>query len=371
MNPATRTILLNPGPVTLTERVRGALLRGDWCHREPEFAGLMQEINRRLATVHEPLAADYAAVVLTGSGSAAVEGMLASFAPEEAHTLVIANGVYGTRMARMLTAHRRPHRVLVHDWLAGVDLGRVEQALAEEPRTTHIAVVHHETTTGRLNDLAALGRFCRERGLQLLLDGVSSFGAEELAGADWNLAAVAATANKCLHGVPGLSFVLARRELWASPPAHAGSTYFDLHTYHRAQHAEGFSPFTQAVQVAFALREALAEHAEQGGWHARRALYRSRAERVSTTLTRLGLESLLPPAAFSSVLWSWRLPPGRTYTGLHERLKARGFIIYAGQGHLSPEIFRIAHMGDIQPGDLDRLDVALTEALSDQGGGGR
>ncbi|MCC7259054.1 MAG: 2-aminoethylphosphonate aminotransferase [Gammaproteobacteria bacterium] len=358
-----RTLLLNPGPVTLSERVRRALVRGDWCHREPEFAALVRDIDARLAAVYEDLAGRYEAVVLTGSGTAAVEAMLASFAPEDRITLVVANGVYGERMARMLEAHRRPNRVLGHGWLEAVDLQRVEQALADDPAISHIAVVHHETTTGRLNDLAALARVAQARGVQLLLDGVSSFGAEQIAGHGWNLAAVAGTANKCLHGVAGLSFVLARRELWQRPPARPASVYFDLHAYHRTQHGEGFSPFTQAVQVAFALHEALAEHADAGGWLARRACYRERAARLSATLAALGVGTLLPPEAYSSILWSYRLPPGMSYAGLHAALKARGIVIYAGQGQLAADIFRIAHMGDLAAADLGRIEAALRAAL--------
>lgn len=359
-----RALLLNPGPVTLSERVRRALGRGDWCHREPEFAALVQDIDARLAAVHDELADGYEAVLLTGSGTAAVEAMLASFAPAERSTLVVANGVYGERMARMLTAHGRPHRVLAHGWLEPVSLQRVEQVLADDSAISHLAVVHHETTTGRLNDLEALGRVCQARGVQLLLDGVSSFGAERLAGRDWNLAAVAATANKCLHGVAGLSFVLARRELWQAPPPRPASVYFDLHAYHRGQHGDGYSPFTQAVQIAFALQEALAEHAEQGGWQARRAAYRARAAQLGAVLADLGVTPLLPPAEYSSILGSWRLPAGCSYQELHAALKAHGIVIYAGQGQLAPDIFRIAHMGDLGPADLARIEAGLRAALA-------
>jgi 2-aminoethylphosphonate-pyruvate transaminase len=358
-----RTILLNPGPVTLTERVRAALGRGDWCHREPEFAGLVQGINGALAGVHAPLAGAYEAALLTGSGTAAVEAMLAGFAPPGRTTLVLANGVYGERMARMLAAHGRPHRVLAHAWTSGLDVPALERELGSDPAISHVAAVHHETTTGRLNDLEAVGRACRAWGARLLVDAVSSFGAERIAGADWNVDAVAATANKCLHGVPGLSFVLARKELWRAPPARAGSVYLDIHASHRQQHADGFSPFTQAVQVAFALREALAEHAEQGGAAARLQSYRHRAERVHAELDRLGVGTLLSPSEYSAVLWSYRLPRGMAYARLHDALKARGFVIYAGQGHLSPDVFRIAHMGDIRDDDLDRLCAALRAAL--------
>jgi len=360
---APRTVLLNPGPVTLSDRVRAALTRGDWCHREPEFAELTRTLTASLSAVYPDMGEAYPTVLLAGSGTAAVEGMLATFAPQKRRTLVIANGVYGERMARMLAAHGRPHHVVKHDWLAAPDLVLVEQALDELADASHVAVVHHETTTGRLNDLAALGDICRRRGVKLLLDAVSSFGAEAIDAEAWNLGALAATANKCLHGVPGLSFVLAHRDAWVATDGAPGSVYLDLRNYFSAQHGDGFSPFTQPVQVAFALQEALAEFAEQGGWQARRQTYRHRARRIHAALAESGVTTLLPEAEYSSVLWSYRLPAGRRYAELHDRLKAEGFVIYAGQGRLGDEIFRIAHMGDIKAEELDRLCAILPEAV--------
>jgi 2-aminoethylphosphonate-pyruvate transaminase len=358
-------ILLNPGPVTLSPRVRAALGRGDWCHREPEFAALTRGINAGLEAVY-PALAGFQAATLAASGTGAVEAMLATFAPADATTLVAANGVYGERMARMLAALGRPHRVLPHEWTAPVDVAALEQALAREAAITHVAVVHHETTTGRLNDLDAIGAACRRRGATLLLDAVSSFGAERIEAAAWNLGALAGTANKCLHGVPGLSFVLASAALWARGPAPVRSVYLDLRAAHAGQQGDGYSPFTLPVQVAFALAEALAEHAEQGGAPARLALYRARAARIAAALGAAGAVPLLDPAACSAVLASWRLPAGRSYAELHDALKAEGFVIYAGQGKLGPEIFRIAHMGEIPAAELDRLCAALTRIV---GGG--
>ncbi len=144
----------------------------------------------------------------------------------------------------------------------------------------------------------------------------------------------------------------------------AGSVYLDLAAYYKGQYGDGFSPFTQAVQPAFALQEALKELAETGGWKQRRSIYRRRAGRVATTLIELGLETLLPPQEFSSVLWSWRLPNGTDYPAVHKFLKNRGFVIYAGQGDLGKQIFRIAHMGDIHEADMDRLEAALRDCFA-------
>lgn len=360
----SRMVLLNPGPVTLSPRVRAALTAGDWCHREPEFAALLQGLNASLAAVYAPLAADYDAVTFAGSGTAAVEGMLGAFAPDAGGTLVVANGVYGERMARMLAALGKPHRVASHDWLAAPVTAALAAELDRHPAITHVAAVHHETTTGRLNDIAAIGALCRARGLTLLLDAVSSFGAEAIAGTDWNLGALAATANKCLHGVPGLSFVVGRRSLWQGGGPRPRSVYLDLRAAHRAEHGDGFAPFTLPVQVAFALREALAEFVAGGGWQARRAQYLQRAATIHGVLTAHGVATLLPVADYSSVLWSYRLPRGHAYAQLHAGLKADGFVIYAGQGRLAADIFRVAHMGDITAADLVALGASLARQLA-------
>ena len=359
-----RTILLNPGPVTLSDRVRKALTLGDWCHREPEFADLTRDINSRLVRVYREMAGKFDAVMLTGSGTCAVEAMLASFAPHDSATLVLANGVYGERMARMLEAHQRKHYVIQLPWGDAIDLDRVRTELQTYADITHIAVVHHETTTGRLNDLGALSQLCIEHNVSLLLDCVSSFGAEAINADELKIAALAATANKCLHGVAGISFVLARKEVWRHGLVPAGSIYLDLAGYYEAQHGQGYSPFTQAVQVAFSLREALEELEDIGGWEQRRSIYRRRAGYIAVTLKKLGLQTMLPPEQYSCVLWSWLLPAGRSYKDVHAALKRDGFIVYQGQGHFSREMFRIAHMGDIHNDDLDRLEASLRSCFS-------
>jgi len=358
-----RNILLNPGPVTLTDRVRNALIRDDWCHREPEFATLTREINAALVRVYADTAQGYSSVMLTGSGTAAVEAMLASFAPDgdDGETLVLANGVYGERMANMLAAHRKPHRVLQGEWIAPIDFAAATRLLDEHPQITHVATVQHETTTGRLNDLDAVGALCRMRGLALLLDAVSSFGAEAIEAGAWNLAALAATANKCLHAAPGLAFVIARDALWAAPAAEAGSVYLNLRAYHAGQHGDGFSPFTQAVPAAFALREALAELDDEGGWEQRRRCYRDRAARIERELAGQSVEPLLDAVDSSCVLRSYRLPEGCDYPLAHDAFKRAGFVIYAGQGQFATNLFRIANMGAIGADDLDALATAFAD----------
>lgn len=349
-----RVLLLNPGPVTLTERVRQAMLAPDLCHREPEFADLTRDILAGLEQVYPDCAQTHDAALLTGSGSAAVEAMLQTFAPADATTLVVANGIYGERMAAMLQAMHRPCRLLAAPWEAAPDLSAVATLLQQHDDIRTLAVVHHETTTGRLNRLDGLASLCRQHQVDLLVDAVSSFGAEALDFAAWQPAAVAGSANKCLHGVPGLSFVLGRRTLLQAPGQAAGSLYLDLRRYH-AEQRNGFSPFTQAVQAAYALREALHEYHEAGGMRARHARYAALAAHIREHMQAMGLRLLIDEQDCSCCLSTFHLPPSWSYRDLHDLLRSEGYVIYAAQGRLQPSFFRIANMGDLRDADIDRL----------------
>ncbi len=348
--------LLNPGPVTLSERVRASLLGPDLCHREPEFAELQGEIRRRLCQVYP--SDGYDAVLVAGSGTAAVEAMVGSLVPWDGRALVAVNGVYGERIAAILRLQGKTVDVAKSDVLAPIDLAAVEAQLGRA-RYSHVIAVHHETTTGRLNDVPALGALCRRFGVPLLLDGVSSFGGEAVDLAGWNVEAIAATANKCLHGVPGLSFVLVRRSAFAKRDSAATSLYLDLYRHH-ADQERGGTAFTQPVHVCHALCEALRELEDGGGWQARQARYRRLSTWVFGALAARGVKPLLAIAEPSSAaLTAYRLPAGRSYADLHDAMKAAGFVIYAGQGALAQAIFRVAVMGSLDDDDVARFVAAL------------
>jgi 2-aminoethylphosphonate-pyruvate transaminase len=348
-------LLLNPGPVTLTERVRRSLLQPDLCHRESEFFALQDEARQRLLATYELDPNEWVAVLMTGSGTAAVESMTAALVPASGRLLNLENGVYGERIAQICLQYGIEHERGIFPWMQSLDLGAITarlDAAQEGAKFTHMAVVHHETTTGRLNDLGPLGELCRERGLRLLVDGVSSFGAEPIDFTDDSLSAVAATANKCLHGVPGASFVIVRRT--ALSQAASRTYYLDLGRLARMQDQRN-TPFTPAVHAYYALVEALREFADEGGRAARYKRYAALAEQVRAGLATLGIEPVVAPEQSSVVLRSYKLPAGMTYTKLHDALKADGFVIYAGQGDLAKSLFRISTMGHVTPADLSRL----------------
>lgn len=357
--------LLNPGPVTLTARVRAALQKPDLCHREPEFAELTKSVMQKIANVYPESAKDYVPVLLTGSGTGAVEAMLGSLVPKgpAKKTLVVANGVYGDRAAAMLHAQGKTYEVVASAWTAPMDLEAVDKALATG-LFGHVFAVHHETTTGRLNDIDALGKLCVKHNVPMLLDAVSSFAGETIRFEAWNLEACAATANKCIHGVPGIAFVVVRKDVFAARTTGATSVYLDLFRYQKEQE-KGFSPFTQSVQAMYALDEALSELADQGGAEARQKLYASRSKAVRDSLLAMGIETFLgDPAIYGTTLTSFRLPQNLPYEKLHKSMKDNGFIIYAGQGPFQGQLFRIAVMGDLSSADLEAVASIVRSALA-------
>ncbi|MGH7894998.1 MAG: pyridoxal-phosphate-dependent aminotransferase family protein [Candidatus Binatia bacterium] len=349
-------ILLNPGPVNVSPRVTAALARGDLCHREPECHALLERVRGRLVeafATRDP----FVAVLVTGSGTAALEMAATSVLSPAGRLVVVSNGVYGERIAAIATAAGLAHTIVAGEWTAPPDLVAVERAIVE-PGVEAVAIVHHETTTGLLNPVTAVGAIARRHGKLLLVDSISGLAGDALdldaAGVDL----VVGTANKCIQGLPGMAFVLVREPVLARLAQYPRrSVYLSLATY-----AQNPMPFTPAVQAAYALDEALAELLEEGVG-ARIVRYASAAARLRAGFSRLGLECVLPTGLRSNSITSLWFPKGRAYRELHDALKARGFVIYEGQGRLAREVFRVANMGHLKSADFDAFLAALAKVL--------
>ncbi len=354
-------VLLNPGPVNVTERVRQAQLKPDLCHREQEFSDLMQSIRSKLVRVFG-IASDFDAVLVTGSGTAALEMAVSSCLGEGKSLLVIRNGVYGDRIAAMAEAYRFDTVCLDYAWGEAPQFNDVKRALEQHPGIEAVALVHHETTTGLLNPVHEIGELARKYGKRFLVDSVSGLAGDPL---DFNRAGVdlcVGTAHKCLQGLPGVSFVFVRRsELARLKAIPERSHYFNLYKNHRAQE-NGDTLFTPAVQVHYAFDAALDELLEETV-EGRIQRYRRAADLLRRGFQDMGLEFVVDEAYLSNTLTALKLPKGVSYAGLHDRLKEKGFVIYAGQKKLSETIFRIANMGDITTEEFQRLLDALRSCL--------
>lgn len=351
-------ILLNPGPVNVSPRVQQALLRGDLCHREEEFSDLLAAVRAKLLRAFAPTG--YAAVPLSGSGTLAVEAMVSSALPEGRKLLVINNGVYGERMLRMAEAHRIPTVELRYGWTDRPDLGQIEDTLKTDPTIAAVALVHHETTTGLLNLVTEVGAITRQTGRLLLLDAVSALGGEELDLVRDGVDLCACTANKCIQGLPGVAFVLARNETMSAMQTYPRRSLYLHLPGHWEAHERRSIPFTPSVQAWYALDEALDELLEEGV-AARVQRYQKAASLLREGFSRMGLRFLLPVEYQANSLTSLLLPEGMTYQRLHDNLKERGFVIYEGQGKLQAGIFRVANMGHLTEDDFRRFLQALEE----------
>ncbi|OKH99748.1 aminotransferase [Streptomyces sp. CB02923] len=360
--PPVRTVLMNPGPVNTAQTVREALGGPDLCHREPEFGALMTRVRRKITAVCGA-GDDHTSVVLTGSGTSALEATLTSALPENGGLLVVDNGHYGRRLYDIASAHGIRCVRLELGWGTPVDPDAVGRALGADPGLTHLAVVHHETSTGMLNDVAALASTARAHGRRIIVDAVSSVGAEPLDavrdGIDW----LVGTANKCLEGMPGLAFVCAPRSAFEELATHPSrSFYLDLSRHYAAQVKTGAPAFTPAVPLFYAFEAAL-DLALAEGVASRGRRYGALAGKLRAGLTELGLSIPLDPWHRAVSLTAVRLPDGVPYANLHRALKERGFVIYAAQEQLAAGFFRLSTMGAMDERDIDTFLAAFGQVL--------
>jgi 2-aminoethylphosphonate-pyruvate transaminase len=358
-----RSVLLNPGPVLTTEYVREAMSFPDACHREPEIADLLDSARAKIVEVCGG-SAEHTAVVLTGSGTAALEAAIASAIPADGTVLVLENGRYGARMREIAAVHGIPHTAISAGLAQTFDLDALDAALAGNAAITHIAMVHHETATGMLNRVGEVGEIVARHRRSLILDAISSLGSEPLDVQRDNVDWCIGTANKNLEGFPGVSFVCAPRVAVEALAGRAPRTYYlDLHAHYVAQEVQRAPLFTPAVQVLYAFERALDLMLEETVPE-RAVRYGALAARVRAGLRERGISLLLEPELFANALTVADLPDGLSYADLHDGLKARGFVIYAAPPELGP-VFRIATMGQLTAADIDAFFTALDHVLAE------
>jgi len=366
-------ILLNPGPVNVSERVRQALLKPDICHRESEFTDLVEGIQDKLVRAFAP-SGEYLPILITGSGTAAVEAAITSCLPPGRRILVIKNGVYSQRIASIAAAHKMQNMDIPGEWDQRFDTETVPVALRQNKAIEVVAVVHHETATGLINPVKEIGAIVKKAGRTLLVDGVSSLAGEELDFVSSNVGLIAGSSGKCIQGFPGVGFVLVRRDIMEQMVTYEQrSVYFHLPIYYKHLE-EGSIPFTPAVQLYYAFDEALNELLEEGVT-TRIARYRKMARLIRNRMRAIRMKFFLREPLWSSTLTAFNLPDGVYYDHLHDLLRERGYVIYAGQAQLADKLFRVANMGALTEanitGFLDAFEEVLPKAqkLGEERGG--
>ena len=357
-------ILLNPGPVCTSERVRNALMKGDLCHRESEFSAILKNTRKKILQAFAP-DGGYTTAIITGSGTASLEAGICSSVSEGKKILIINNGVYGERITRIASAYKFNIVELKYDWCEQPDIKQIEETVSKDSDIEVVAMVHHETTTGLINPIHEVGAITNKHGRTFFLDSVSGLGGEEIDLVDDNVDICICTANKCIQGLPGLSFVLLKQNqvdrMRNIPPR---SLYLNVISQLDEQEQKGECPFTPSVHTFYAFEEALDELLKEGVL-GRISRYKKVSSYLREEFRKLGLEFLLPQEFLSNTITALYLPKNMTYDHLHDSLKERGFIIYAGQEELNKTIFRIANMGELTMNDLEALIKNLQDVLSE------
>ncbi|MDA8050130.1 MAG: 2-aminoethylphosphonate--pyruvate transaminase [Rhodospirillales bacterium] len=359
-------LLLTPGPLTTSKAVKAAMLH-DWGSRDPVFLALNRDI---LAWLPEIVAggADYVAVPVQGSGTFAVEAMLTSLVPPGGRVLVLVNGAYGARARRILEiAHRAS---VVHQTPEDTppDPPAVARLLAGDPAISHVFAVHCETTSGILNPLAEIASLAARHGRSLLVDAMSSFGALPLDAPALGCTAIAASANKCLEGVPGLAFVICEKRALVAAKGTATTLTLDLEDQWRALESTGQYRFTPPIHVIAALHRALEEFRAEDGVAGRGRRYAENCRVLTEGMRRLGFRPLLAGALQAPIIVTFHMPrdPQFIFQRFYDGLKARGFVIYPGKLTVA-ESFRIGCIGRIGPGDIRAALAAVEAVLAEMG----
>ncbi len=361
-------LLFTPGPLTTSLSVKQAMLHdaGSWDY---EFNAVVAAVRERLLSLAGvSRKTGWETVLLQGSGTFGVEAVFQTCVPPEGKVAVLTNGAYGDRIVQMLQHARIAHTAVRAPEDQPVSPAALDESLSRDPAVTHVAVVHCETTTGILNPIEAVGGVCRKHGKINVVDAMSSFGAIPIDFEACGIDFLISSANKCVEGVPGFTFVLCRRALLTVCEGYARSLSLDLLGQLKGFEKNGQFRYTPPTHSLLAFNQALDEIEQEGGVAARGARYRHNHETLLAGMKELGFRPLLAPEVQSYIITAFLTPedPRFAFVDFYRRLSDRGFIIYPGK-LTKVDTFRIGNIGRLFPADLDQLVHAIRGALLEMG----
>lgn len=359
--------LLTPGPLTTSYEVKEAMLR-DWGSWDDSFRAMTRRMRDQLLSLLGPERAAYDCVPIQGSGSYCVEAMLGSFVPKDGKVLVLANGAYGLRAAQTMEyLGRGCHLIDKGDYLPPRG-DEVTAILEQDADITHVLIIHCETSSGILNPVEELADAAHAAGRKVLIDSMSAFGAVPLDAARVNYAAMVSSANKCIEGVPGFGFVIARKDEIEAARGNSHSLSLDVHAQWATMEKTGQWRFTPPTHVVAAFLEALDGHRREGGIAGRGARYARNRDVMVEGMRELGFETLLAERWLSPIIVTFFCPADRKFdfNGFYESMKSKGFIIYPGKLTVV-DSFRIGCIGQMDEEVMRRVVNAARETLEEMG----
>lgn len=364
-----RNILLNPGPATTSDTVKYAQVVPDICPREKEFGDVMEFVSREL-TNFVGSNDKYTTVLFGGSGTASVEAILSSVV-NDGTVLIINNGAYGKRICEMAEVYNLNYIEFKSSPVEEIDLNKLEDIIKthnsectgeDKSPISHIAVIHHETTTGILNDIFSIGEICRKYNIDMIVDAMSSFAGIPINMEEMNIKYLASSSNKCIQGMAGISFVIANIEsLKSTKEVKPRNLYLNLYKQYMYFKDNYQMRFTPPVQVLYALKQAIIE-AKEETIEKRYERYKECCKILWDGLDKLKLKKLVNEKASSMILTSIIEPEiqGYSFDDLHDYLYNKGFTIYPGKVS-SENTFRIANIGQIYPENMNKFIEILEE----------
>jgi 2-aminoethylphosphonate-pyruvate transaminase len=356
-------VLFTPGPLTTSRAVKEAMLR-DLGSRDFEFIETVRDIRRRLVAMTGRASELYEAILMQGSGTFSIEAVFASCVPPEGKVLVVVNGAYGRRMAAICERLRIACFPLEFAENELADPAKAERVLEDDPRIGFLAIVHCETTTGIINPIERIGRIAAHHRLTYFVDAMSSFGAIPIDLAACHIDYLVSSANKCIEGVPGFAFAIARRDSLLSTSGYARSLSLDLLAQWQGLEKDGQFRFTPPTHALLAFRQALLELEQEGGVEGRAARYRHNYQTLVDGMRALGFEEYLPRERQGYIITSFRYPnhPNFSFDHFYKTLNDKGFVIYPGKVS-NADCFRIGNIGRISERDVRNLLAAIQDTL--------
>lgn len=357
-------LLLTPGPLTTSESVKAAMM-SDWCTWDEDYnVHIVEEVRKGLIRLATKSTEEYTAILLQGSGTYCVEATIGSVIAPADKLLILSNGAYGDRMGKIAEYHSIAFELKKFDETEQVSPEYVEEYLAGHPEITHVAMVHCETTTGILNPLKEVATTVKKHGRKLIIDAMSSFGGIPLDVAELGIDFMISSANKCIQGVPGFGFVIARKSELQRCKGVSKSLSLDLYDqWETMEKGHGKWRFTSPTHVVRAFKQALQELEEESGANARYQRYCRNHEVLVSGMRSLGFQTLLDDKIQSPVITSFLYPnKDFDFKDFYTKLKAKGFVIYPGKISQA-DTFRIGNIGDVFPEDFSRLTEAVRSIL--------
>ncbi len=358
-----RKILLNPGPATTSDTVKYAQVVSDICPREQEFGEVLTSLRRDLLQVINASEKLYTTVLFGGSGTAVMEAIISSVMFPGSKLLILVNGAYGQRMCEIADTYNLSYEALKMEWGEPLDFEEAARII-EDKSIDHVAMVHHETTTGILNPLKKFMKFKNKYGCTLILDAISSYAGVQIDLNETPIEYLMSTSNKCLQGMPGVAFAVCNKEsLGALESVKPRSYYLDLYKQYRNLEDKNQTRFTPPVQTIYAMRAALAELMTEG-LNKRISRYENNWLTLKKGLERIGFKFLLDPIDESKILLTIIEPNNENFNfeTLHDELYSKGFTIYPGKIN-KDKTFRLSILGELKQQDIKLFLTTLNEIL--------